>query len=71
MSRTDDRVPREEYEKLVRELEVVHYLIRVILSFNICSLNYIPENLQKLAKISVKICTLNASLSILHVWKIC
>ena len=24
MSRTDDRVPREEYEKLVRELEVVH-----------------------------------------------
>lgn len=26
MSRTDDRVTREEYEKLVRELEVVYYL---------------------------------------------
>ena len=27
MSRKDDRVPREEYEKLIRELEVVVFVV--------------------------------------------
>lgn len=32
MSRKDDRVPREEYEKLIRELEVVVDFFLILLS---------------------------------------